>query len=69
MIFNFVPLLLNQQFLGDLLHPHGIRARLIGESHVEFDRAMMELLTIDPASAAGIRAIEGGFEPVAPPME
>jgi arylsulfatase A-like enzyme len=64
-IFNFVPLALNRQMLGDLLRPHGIRASLIGKSHVEPDRAMMELLAIDPTSAAGIRAIEGGFEPVA----
>ncbi len=49
--------------LGDYLRPLGVRVAVAGKTHVEADRSGMRRLGIDPASASGLLAAQGGFEP------
>lgn len=62
-IWNFVPLSVREQGLGDYLRPHGIRTAIAGKTHMEADTAGMERLGIDPRSERGVLAAELGFEP------
>ena len=62
-VWNFVPMPVSEMTLGDHLRPLGVRVAVAGKTHVEADLAGMRRLGIDPASAAGVLATEGGFEP------
>jgi arylsulfatase A-like enzyme len=57
-----VPLRTDEWTLGDYLRPLGTRTLLVGKTHMRADRAGMERLGIDPASAAGTLLVECGFE-------
>ena len=60
-IWNFVPLSIREQTIGDLLRPHGIRVALAGKTHFAPD--------LESARRLGVRIepdrrpfLEGGFE-------
>ena len=61
--WNFVPLRVGEQTLGDHLRPLGIRTALVGKTHMRADFAGMARLGIDEKSAEGVFAAECGFEP------
>lgn len=62
-VWNFVPMPVSEMTLGDYLRPLGVRVAVAGKTHVEADRSGMRRLGIDPASASGLLAAQGGFEP------
>lgn len=61
--WNFVPLRVGEQTLGDHLRPLGIRTALVGKTHMRADYMGMARLGIDEKSAEGVFAAECGFEP------
>ncbi|WP_299730440.1 sulfatase-like hydrolase/transferase [uncultured Tateyamaria sp.] len=60
--WNGMPLRVGDPTLGDHLHSAGARAVLVGKTHMVADRAGMDRLGIDPASAVGLRIAQCGFE-------
>lgn len=62
-VWNFVPLRIGEQGLGDYLRPHGIHTALVGKTHMEPDRQGMRRLGIDPATPQAESIIECGFTP------
>ncbi|MBO9329121.1 sulfatase-like hydrolase/transferase [Achromobacter xylosoxidans] len=62
-VWNFVPMPVSEVTLGDYLNPLGVRVAVAGKTHMEPDMAGLRRLGIDPASAIGTLAMEGGFEP------
>jgi len=60
---NFVALPLDECTLGDYLRPLGLRVAVDGKTHAEADPQPLRVRGIDPASPAGVLAMEAGFEP------
>ena len=61
--WNFVPLRIGEQTLGDHLRPIGVRTALVGKTHMRADYAGMARLGIDTESEVGVHVAECGFEP------
>ena len=61
--WNFVPLRIGEQTLGDHLRPLGVRTALVGKTHMRADYAGMARLGIGEADEAGMLAAQCGFEP------
>ena len=61
--WNFVPLRIGEQTLGDYLRPLGIRTALVGKTHMRADYMGMSRLGIDEKSSKGLFAAQCGFEP------
>jgi arylsulfatase A-like enzyme len=61
--WNFVPLRIGEQTIGDHLRPRGIRTALVGKTHMRADYAGIARLGIDLDSDEGTLASECGFEP------
>jgi arylsulfatase A-like enzyme len=61
--WNGFPLRIGEPTLGDHLRPLGVRAALVGKTHMIADTNGMEWLGIDPASPIGVLLSECGFEP------
>lgn len=61
--WNFVPLRVGEQTLGDHLRPHGIRTALVGKTHLRADYTGMARLGIDEKCEEGLYVTECGFEP------
>ncbi|MEM6637511.1 MAG: sulfatase-like hydrolase/transferase, partial [Pseudomonadota bacterium] len=60
--WNNAPLRVGEMTMGDHLEPLGVRTALCGKTHMYADVAGMKRLGIDPASPAGQRLSECGFE-------
>jgi len=61
--WNAVPLRVGEPTLGDHLRALGVRAALVGKTHMAADREGMKRLGIAPGCAEGVFAAECGFEP------
>ncbi len=61
--WNGFPLRVGEPTLGDHLRPLGVRAALVGKTHMKPDTKGMEWLGIDPGSTIGVLLSECGFEP------
>ena len=61
--WNGFPLRIGEPTLGDHLRPLGVRAALVGKTHMIPDTQGMEWLGIDPDSPIGVLLSECGFEP------
>ena len=61
--WNGMPLRVGEWTLGDHLRKAGVRAVLVGKTHMVADAEGMAWLGIDPASEIGVRVSECGFEP------
>jgi arylsulfatase A-like enzyme len=61
--WNGFPLRVGEPTLGDHLRPLGVRAALVGKTHMIPDTKGMEWLGIDPGSPVGVLLSECGFEP------
>lgn len=61
--WNFVPLPVGEQTLGDYLRPPGIRTAVVGKTHHEPDLDGIARLGLSPSEGAGFWIREGGFEP------
>lgn len=61
--WNRFPLRIGEPTLGEHLRRLGMRAVLVGKTHMQADTEGMERLGIDPNSTIGLLASETGFEP------
>jgi arylsulfatase A-like enzyme len=61
--WNGFPLRVGEPTLGDHLRPLGVRAVIVGKTHMIPDVKGMEWLGIDPHSPIGVTIAECGFEP------
>ncbi len=61
--WNGFPLRVGEPTLGDHLRPLGVRAALVGKTHMIPDTKGMEWLGIDPVSPIGVLVSQCGFEP------
>jgi len=61
--WNGIPLRVGEPTLGDHLRDAGMRAALVGKTHMVPDRAGMARLGIAPESHIGVLQAECGFEP------
>ena len=61
--WNGFPLRVGEPTLGDHLRPLGVRAALVGKTHMIPDTQGMEWLGIDPRSPIGVLVSQCGFEP------
>jgi len=61
--WNGFPLRVGEPTLGDHLRPLGVRAAIVGKTHMIADTKGMEWLGIDPGSPIGVLLSECGFEP------
>ncbi len=61
--YNNFPLPVDQRTIGDHLAPLGVKAVLIGKTHMAADREGMARMGVDPASSLGVRLSECGFIP------
>jgi len=61
--WNGFPLRVGEPTLGDHLRPLGVRAAIVGKTHMIADTKGMEWLGIDPGSPVGVLLSECGFEP------
>jgi arylsulfatase A-like enzyme len=61
--WNGFPLRVGEPTLGDHLRPLGVRAALVGKTHMVADTKGMEWLGIDPGSPIGVLVSQCGFEP------
>ncbi|MEX0590085.1 MAG: alkaline phosphatase family protein [Xanthobacteraceae bacterium] len=61
--WNGFPLRVGEPTLGDHLRPLGVRAVIVGKTHMTPDLKGMEWLGIDPNSPIGVTIAECGFEP------
>jgi arylsulfatase A-like enzyme len=61
--WNGYPLKVGEMTLGDYLRPLGVKAALVGKTHMRADIEGMERLGIDPSSVIGVRVAECGFDP------
>jgi arylsulfatase A-like enzyme len=61
--WNGFPLRVGEPTLGDHLRPLGVRAALVGKTHMVPDTKGMEWLGIKPGSPIGVLLSECGFEP------
>lgn len=60
---NGIPLRVGEPTLGDHLREIGVRAALIGKTHMVADQEGMARLGIDPQSIIGVHVSQCGFEP------
>ncbi len=60
--WNRFPLRIGEPTLGDHLRRLGMRAVLVGKTHMQADTEGMKRLGIDPNSSPGVLAAETGFE-------
>ena len=63
--WNNIPLSVGEWTLGDYVRPLGVRAGLVGKTHMRVDRDGFARLGLDEGSEAGRYAAECGFEPFA----
>lgn len=63
--WNNVPLSVAEWTLGDYLRPLGLRAALVGKTHMKADEEGLRRLGVDPASPQARLVAECGFEPYA----
>jgi arylsulfatase A-like enzyme len=61
--WNFVPLPVGEQTLGDYLRPTGMRVALVGKTHMMPDLDGMDRVGLAPDSERGVLIGECGFEP------
>ena len=61
--WNNVPLKVGEPTLGDHLREAGMRAVLVGKTHMKADAEGMARLGIDPDGVIGVLAAQCGFEP------
>jgi arylsulfatase A-like enzyme len=61
--WNGYPLRIGEPTLGDHLREIGVRAALVGKTHMRADTEGMARLGIDPNSVIGVLASQCGFEP------
>ncbi|HWB43991.1 MAG TPA: alkaline phosphatase family protein [Hyphomicrobiaceae bacterium] len=61
--WNGYPLKVGEMTLGDYLRPLGVKAVLVGKTHMRADTEGMQRLGIDPNSIIGVRVSECGFDP------
>ena len=61
--WNGFPLRVGEPTLGDHLRPLGVRAAIVGKTHMIADTRGMEWLGIDPGSPIGVTVSQCGFEP------
>ena len=61
-VWNFVPLSIREQLLGDLLRDHGLSVALDGKTHHRPDEVAMARLGINPETVLGRNLMNGGFE-------
>ncbi len=61
--WNGVPLRVGEPTLGDHLREVGVRAALVGKTHMTADIEGMTWLGVDPKSTIGVRVSECGFDP------
>lgn len=61
--WNGFPLRVGEPTLGDHVRPLGVRAALVGKTHMVADTKGMEWLGIDPGSPIGVLLSQCGFEP------
>lgn len=61
--WNFIPLPLGEQTLGDHLRNAGMRVAVVGKTHMYADRDGLTRYALAPDSAQGRYAAEAGFEP------
>jgi arylsulfatase A-like enzyme len=61
--WNGFPLRIGEPTLGDHLRPLGVRAAIVGKTHMVPDLKGMEWLGISPDSPIGVTLAECGFEP------
>jgi len=61
--WNGVPLRVGEPTLGDHLRDIGVRAALVGKTHMTADIEGMAWLGVDPQSTIGVRVSECGFDP------
>jgi arylsulfatase A-like enzyme len=61
--WNFIPLPLGEQTMGDYLRPAGMRVAVVGKTHMYADRDGMARLSLAPDGAQGKYLSEAGFEP------
>ncbi len=61
--WNGFPLRVGEPTLGDHLRPLGVRAAIVGKTHMVADTKGMEWLGIDPGSPIGVTVSQCGFEP------
>jgi arylsulfatase A-like enzyme len=61
--WNGFPLRVGEPTLGDHLRSLGVRAAIVGKTHMVADTKGMEWLGIDPGSPIGVLLSECGFEP------
>src|SRR5258708_3893061 len=61
--WNGVPLRIGEPTLGDHLRELGMRAALVGKTHMAADWEGMLRLGVSPRSLPGVLAVQCGFEP------
>ena len=61
--WNFIPLPLGEQTLGDHLRQSGMRVAVVGKTHMYADRDGLSRYALGPESAQSRYAAEAGFEP------
>ena len=61
--WNFIPLPLGEETMGDHLRGAGLRVAVVGKTHMYADRDGMQRLLIAPDSERGRYLAEAGFEP------
>ena len=62
-VFNSVPLRVDELTLGDYLKELDMRTVLVGKTHMAANRPAMKRLGIDADSAIGVHVSQCGFEP------
>ena len=62
-VFNSVPLRVDELTLGDYLKELDMRTVLVGKTHMAANRPAMKRLGIDADSAVGVHVSQCGFEP------
>jgi hypothetical protein len=65
-VWNFVPLSIREQLLGDLPRDHGLSVALDGKTHHRPDELAMARFGIGPDTVPGRNLMNGGFEFIEP---
>ena len=61
--WNFIPLPLGEQTMGDHLRASGMRVAVVGKTHMYADRDGLSRLVLPTESSQGLFIAEAGFEP------
>ena len=61
--WNGFPLKVGELTIGDYLRPLGMKAVLVGKTHMVADKEGMARLGVDPQSLIGVRVSQCGFDP------